>query len=68
MLEALTQRLQGVFGKLSAKGTVREEDLDEAMREVRIALLEADGLVVVAANEAARERYGEHLESAVVVS
>ncbi|MGB2694242.1 MAG: signal recognition particle protein [Dehalococcoidia bacterium] len=42
MLEALSQRLQGVFGKLSSKGTVREEDLDEAMREVRIALLEAD--------------------------
>ncbi len=42
MLEALTQRLQGVFGKLSSKGTVREEDLDEALREVRVALLEAD--------------------------
>jgi len=42
MLDGLTQRLQGVFGKLSSKGVVREEDLDEAMREVRVALLEAD--------------------------
>ena len=42
MLEALTQRLQGVFQKLGSQGTIREEDLDEAMREVRIALLEAD--------------------------
>ena len=42
MLEALTERLQGVFKKLGSKGTVREEDLDEAMREVRVALLQAD--------------------------
>ena len=42
MLDSLTNRLQGVFQKLSSKGTVREEDLDEAMREVRVALLEAD--------------------------
>jgi len=42
MLDALTQRLQGVFQKLGSKGTIREEDLDEALREVRVALLEAD--------------------------
>src|SRR3972149_10246676 len=42
MLEALSQKLQGVFRKLGSQGTIREEDLDEAMREVRIALLEAD--------------------------
>ncbi len=42
MLEALSDKLQGVFRKLGSQGTVREEDLDEAMREVRIALLEAD--------------------------
>ncbi len=42
MLEALTERLQGVFRKLGSQGTIREADLDEAMREVRIALLEAD--------------------------
>ncbi len=42
MLEALSEKLQGVFRKLGSGGTIREEDLDEAMREVRIALLEAD--------------------------
>ena len=42
MLEALSERLQGVFRKLGAGGTVTEQDLDAAMREVRIALLEAD--------------------------
>ena len=42
MLDALSQKLQGVFRKLGSQGTIREADLDEAMREVRIALLEAD--------------------------
>ncbi|MCH7512273.1 MAG: signal recognition particle receptor subunit alpha, partial [Chloroflexi bacterium] len=42
MLEALTAKLQGVFQKLGSQGTIREADLDEALREVRIALLEAD--------------------------
>src|SRR5581483_4984721 len=31
-----------VFSKLGSRGTITEKDLDEAMREVRIALLEAD--------------------------
>jgi len=42
MLEALSDRLGGVFQKLGSRGTINEKDLDEAMREVRIALLEAD--------------------------
>jgi signal recognition particle subunit SRP54 len=42
MLEALSDRLGGVFSKLGSRGTITEKDLDEAMREVRIALLEAD--------------------------
>ncbi len=42
MLEALTDKLTGVFSKLGSRGTITEKDLDEAMREVRIALLEAD--------------------------
>jgi signal recognition particle subunit SRP54 len=42
MLEALSERLQGVFRKLGSGGTVTEQDLDDAMREVRVALLEAD--------------------------
>ena len=42
MLEALSDKLTGVFQKLGSHGTISEKDLDEAMREVRIALLEAD--------------------------
>lgn len=40
--EGLTDRLQGVFKKLRGKGKIREEDVKTAMREVRLALLEAD--------------------------
>jgi len=42
MLEALTQKLQSAFHRLGSHGTITEKDLDEAMREVRVALLEAD--------------------------
>jgi len=40
--EGLTSRLQNVFGKLRGKGKLSEDDVNEAMREVRLALLEAD--------------------------
>lgn len=40
--EGLTTRLQNVFGKLRGKGKLSEDDVNEAMREVRLALLEAD--------------------------
>ncbi|WP_188992564.1 signal recognition particle protein [Paenibacillus nasutitermitis] len=40
--EGLSTRLQNVFGKLRGKGKVSEDDVNEAMREVRLALLEAD--------------------------
>lgn len=40
--ESLSSRLQNVFGKLRGKGKVSEADVTEAMREVRLALLEAD--------------------------
>jgi signal recognition particle subunit SRP54 len=42
MFEALTDKLNSAFSKLGSRGTITEKDLDEAMREVRIALLEAD--------------------------
>jgi signal recognition particle subunit SRP54 len=42
MLEALSDKLSGVFQKLGSHGSITEKDLDEAMREVRVALLEAD--------------------------
>ena len=40
--EGLTSRLQQVFGKLKSRGKLSEDDVNEAMREVRLALLEAD--------------------------
>ena len=42
MFESLTDKLQSVFQQLGRRGTVSESDLDEALREVRLALLEAD--------------------------
>jgi len=42
MFESLSKRLEGVFTSLSGKGKLTEADVDEAMREVRLALLEAD--------------------------
>jgi signal recognition particle subunit SRP54 len=42
MFETLTERLQGAFRKFGARGIVTEEDLDQALREVRMAMLEAD--------------------------
>ena len=40
--EGLSERLQAVLGKLRGKGKVTEADVKAAMREVRLALLEAD--------------------------
>ena len=42
MFENLTDRLNGVFKQLSRRGKLSEKDVDAAMREVRLALLEAD--------------------------
>jgi signal recognition particle subunit SRP54 len=42
MFEQLTERLQAVFRRLSSRGRLSEKDVDEALREVRLALLEAD--------------------------
>ncbi len=42
MFEALTERLGGVFDRLTGRGALSEADVDAAMREVRMALLEAD--------------------------
>ncbi len=42
MLETLSDRLQGIFGRMRGKGKLTEEDINEAMREIRMALLEAD--------------------------
>ena len=42
MFESLTQRLSGTIERLRGRGRLTEENIREATREVRIALLEAD--------------------------
>ncbi len=42
MFEALTEKLNGAFHKLGSKGRLTERDVDAALREIRMALLEAD--------------------------
>ena len=42
MFESLSDRLGGVFDRLRGRGALNESDVREAMREVRVALLEAD--------------------------
>ncbi|MBR2502503.1 MAG: signal recognition particle protein [Oscillospiraceae bacterium] len=48
--ESLSQKLAGAFKKLKSKGKLTEQDIKLAMREVRIALLEADVNITVAKN------------------
>ncbi|MEL6371599.1 MAG: signal recognition particle protein [Pseudomonadota bacterium] len=48
MFESLSERLGGIFEKLTGKGALEEKDVTEALREVRIALLEADVALPVA--------------------
>ncbi len=48
MFDTLSDRLGGVFDRLKGRGALREQDVRDAMREVRIALLEADVALPVA--------------------
>ena len=42
MFESLTDRFDGIFTRLRGKGRLSEADVDEVLREIRLALLEAD--------------------------
>ena len=42
MLDSLSTRLQTIFDKLGGRGRLSEDNIQEALREVRVALLEAD--------------------------
>ena len=42
MFDNLSDRLQGIFSGLRGKGRLTEDDINSAMREVRMAMLEAD--------------------------
>ena len=65
--EGLSDKLSAVFKKMRNKGRLKESDIKEAMREVRLALLEADVNYKVAkefvANVTAKAVGDEVLES-----
>lgn len=48
MFESLSDRLSGVFDRLTKQGALSEDDVKTALREVRVALLEADVSLPVA--------------------
>ncbi|MFN7210940.1 MAG: signal recognition particle receptor subunit alpha, partial [Aggregatilineales bacterium] len=48
MFESLTNKLQDIFDRLGRRGVLSEADVDVALREVRLALLEADVALPVA--------------------
>ena len=50
MFESLSGRLSGVFDKLTKQGALSDADVETALREVRVALLEADVSLSVARN------------------
>ncbi len=56
MFDGLTDRLSGVFDRLAGRGVLTEKDIDEALREVRVALLEADVALPVVRDFVAKAR------------
>src|SRR3954452_24329568 len=48
LFESLSERLSGILDKLTRRGALREADVEEALREIRRALLEADVALDVA--------------------
>ncbi len=68
MFESLTDRFDGIFGRLRGKGRLSEADVDEVLREIRLALLEADVNLDVVRSLLARIReraVGEDLSRAL---
>ncbi|MFN7151887.1 MAG: signal recognition particle receptor subunit alpha, partial [Microthrixaceae bacterium] len=68
MFESLSDRFDGIFTRLRGKGRLSDADVDEVLREIRLALLEADvNLTVVKSLQARiRERaVGEELSRAL---
>jgi signal recognition particle subunit SRP54 len=56
MFEALSDRLDGIFTRLRGRGRLSQEDVDEALREIRMALLQADVNLLVVRDVIARLR------------
>ncbi len=68
MFDNLTRRLSGVFAKMRGKGRLSEDDVNEMLREVRVALLEADVNFAVAKEFISRvkaQAIGEELFSSL---
>jgi signal recognition particle subunit SRP54 len=65
MFERLSERLTSAFERLTRKGALSEADVDEALREVRVALLEADVALPVVKDFIARVREGAIGENVV---
>lgn len=58
MFESLSNKLTGIFDRLTRRGNLTEDDVNEAMREVRIALLEADVALPVVKDFIEKVRHG----------
>jgi signal recognition particle subunit SRP54 len=67
MFDVLTERLSGVFDRLTGRGALSEADVDAALREVRVALLEADVALPVVKDFIAKVR-AEAVGEAVIRS
>jgi signal recognition particle subunit SRP54 len=68
MFDALSTRFDGIFKRLRSKGRLTEQDVDEVLREIRTALLEADVNVGVVRQVVARIReaaIGEQVSKAL---
>jgi len=56
MFDSLTDRFDGIFTRMRGRGRLSDADVDEVLREIRIALLEADVNLVVVRNLVTRIR------------
>lgn len=68
MFDSLSSRLEGIVKRLRGKGRLTEADVDEMLKEIRTALLEADVNVGVVRNVVARIReqaVGSHISEAL---
>lgn len=68
MFESLTDKLSQAFAKITSRGVLTEQDIDAAMREIRIALLEADVSLSVVKNfiaEVKQQALGEKVVKSI---
>ena len=67
MFETLSDRFDGIFSRIRGRGKLTEADVDDVLREIRLALLEADVNLDVTKNLVGRIRersVGEELSKA----